>query len=75
MSACRYVGKFQYRDEDDALRQVRLVKRTKKGENKKQLNRLHAYPCPDGGHWHIGHDRFKRGKLDSPASIAKIGES
>ena len=60
--ACRYPGKVPFDDEASALRALKAQKRNGK-ENKKRLNTLHVYLCPDAPHWHIGHDRMKRGKL------------
>ena len=71
LTPCRYPSKFRY-TEAEALATVKEMKRTKKNENKKRLNTLHAYQCPGADHWHIGHDHFKRTKLDAPASILPV---
>lgn len=71
LTRCRYPGKVRFPDEPAAVRTLKSMKASGK-ENKKLLNRLHAYLCPDGDHWHIGHDHLKRTKLDAPASIQPV---
>ena len=70
---CRYAHKVPFFSEADAVFQVKKMKATSHA-NKKLVNRLHAYRCPDDAveHWHIGHDRFKRTKLAYPASIQAV---
>lgn len=74
MTACRYPSKVQYPDEAAALRQLKSYKRTAK-DNKKRVNQMHVYACPDADHWHMGHDRFRRTKLAFPASILPVIKS
>lgn len=56
---CRYHQKIPYRTFEDAQAQLKCLKRDST-RNKKLVNRLHCYLCPDGPHWHIGGDKLKR---------------
>lgn len=68
---CRYPHKVQHLTEADARAQLKHFKETGHA-NKKRKNLLHVYRCPDGNHWHVGTDRYKRTRLHYPASIAKM---
>ena len=49
---CRYAHKVPFFSEADAVAQVKKIKATSHA-NKKVLNRMHAYRCPDDAveHW------------------------
>lgn len=70
---CRYPSKVAYLDEDAARRQLKGYKATAK-DNKKRINAMHVYKCPDADHWHMGHDRFRRTRLHFPASIQPVAK-
>lgn len=38
---------------------------------------VHAYPCPDAKHWHVGHDNFFKGERPNRrnSALAAIGNA
>lgn len=51
MADCPTPDKHPYPSERSAKQGRRTLLRNRKAGH----GRLHAYPCPAGGHWHVGH--------------------
>ena len=55
VTPCRHRQKQSYPTLEAAEFELRDYKRTAKA-NKKLINRMQVYRCPDGPHWHLGHN-------------------
>lgn len=69
MTPCPSPSKIPYHTEADARWQLKHFKANSR-ENKKTLNRMHAYLCPSGLHWHMGHNQPWKGRKARKAALS-----
>ena len=51
-------GKKKYLSKETAENVIKTWRASKQYRKARHMKNLHAYLCPSGGHWHVGHSTY-----------------